>query len=77
MLRGTNWTHSYVHVVTCRSAPSPIPPRLRTFPVSYAVSFSGWETCTDTVLAGEFVPSHNVILIELRLKCCCIHLVLN
>lgn len=57
MLRGTNWTHSYVHVVTCRSVPSPIPPRLRTFPVSYAVSLSGWETCTDSPGWSFFCPA--------------------
>lgn len=54
MLRGTNWTYSYVHVVTRRRVPSPIPPRLHAFPVSYAVSFSGWETC-KTVLAAAFL----------------------
>lgn len=26
MLRGTNWTHSYVHVITCRECLAPFLP---------------------------------------------------
>lgn len=57
MLRGTNWTHSYVRVVTRRSVPSPTPPRLHAFPISYAVSFLGWETCTNSPGWSFFCPT--------------------